>query len=209
MAVDSRRRVGRGGDNNGLVPKITAATVAEHRVAQRAALIAAAKIIIAAEGVAGISARTVCERAGLARSSFYEYFPSKDDLLAAIAAEAFSDWARELEAAMAAAQPGRPRLHAYIEATIRMAADGKHTLATGLQHTDLSPKSHDDIMAMHDALTTPLRTLLHELEVQDAPTQAVLVQGIITAGMTLVDHGSSPADVTRLVTALLDDGLAR
>ena len=82
---------------------------------------------------------------------------------------------------MAAAQPGRPRLHAYIEATIRMAADGKHTLATGLQHTDLSPKSHDDIMAMHDALTTPLRTLLHELEVQNVPTQAVLVQGIITA----------------------------
>lgn len=109
-------------DDNGSVPKITAPTVAEHRVAQERALIAAAVAIIAEDGVRGISPRAVCERAGLARSSFYEYFPSKDDLLAAIAVEAFDDWAAELEAAMGAAAPGRARLHAYVEATIRMTA---------------------------------------------------------------------------------------
>ncbi|MCS5718130.1 TetR/AcrR family transcriptional regulator [Herbiconiux sp. CPCC 205763] len=189
------------------MPKITAPTVAEHRVAQRGALVAAAKAIIAESGVAAITPRSVCERAGLARSSFYEYFPSKDDLLAAIAMQAFDEWAAELEAAIAAAAPGRGRLHAYVAATIRMTADGKHSLATGLQQADLSPKSVETIMAMHDALTTPLRTLLEELRIPNAVAQAALVQGVINAGMQLVGHGVPPGDVIDSVNGILDGGV--
>ncbi|MFB2597433.1 TetR/AcrR family transcriptional regulator [Herbiconiux sp. P17] len=189
------------------MPKINAPTVAEHRVAQRGALIAAAEAIIAEGGVTAITPRAVCERAGLGRSSFYEYFPSKDDLLAAIAMQAFEEWAAELEAAMAAAGPGRERLHAYVEATIRMTADGKHTLATGLQQTDLSPKSFEAIMAMHDTLAAPLRNLLESLQVPNAATQAALVQGVVNAGMQLVGHGVTAQDVTASVNALLDRGV--
>ncbi len=195
-----------GGDNEG-VPKITAPTVAEHRVAQRGALIAAAEQIIAEGGVTDISPRSVSERAGLARSSFYEYFPSKDDLLASVAMQAFEEWAAELRAAMAAAAPGRARLRAYVEATLRMTADGKHTLATGLQQTDLSPTSFEAIMAMHDTLATPLRALLEELRIPDASAQAVLVQGIVNAGMQLVGHGVKAEDVADSVTSILDRGL--
>ena len=189
------------------MPKISAPTVAEHRVAQRGALVAAAESIIAEGGVAGISPRTVTEQAGLARSSFYEYFPSKDDLLAAVAMAAFEEWAAELEGAITAAAPGRARLHAYVEATIRMTADGKHTLATGLQQADLSPTSIDAIMAMHDTLATPLRTLLEQLQIPDASTQAVLVQGVVNAGMQLVGHGMKPQDVADAVNAILDRGI--
>lgn len=189
------------------MPKITAPTVAEHRIAQRGALIAAAEAIIAEGGVAAITPRSVCGRAGLARSSFYEYFPSKDDLLAAIAMRAFEEWAGELGVAIAAAAPGRGRLHAYVEATFRMTADGKHTLATGLQQTELSPRGLEAIMAMHDTLTIPLRTLLEELQIPDAAARAVLVQGVINAGMQLVEHGMSPRDVTTSVNAILDRGI--
>lgn len=193
--------------HNGAVPKISAATVAEHRVAQHGALLASAKAIIAEAGVAAITPRSVCERAGLSRSSFYEYFPSKDDLLAAIAMQAFEEWGAELEAAMDAAAPGRARLHAYVTATIRMTADGKHTLATGLQQTDISPKNVEAIMAIHDALTAPLRHLLEELGIPDAATRAALVQGVITAGMQLVEHGGDADDVIAGVIGVLDGGV--
>lgn len=189
------------------MPKITAATVAEHRAAQRASLLAAGEAIIAESGVDAVTPRAVGERAGLARSSFYEYFPSKDDLLAAIALQAFDEWAIELDAAVAAAKPGRARLHAYIAATIRMTADGKHELAAGLQQADLSPKSFETIMAMHDRLTAPLRTLLEHLGVRDAPVKAALVQGVINAGVELVSHGVDADATTDAVIDLLDAGL--
>lgn len=189
------------------MPKISAATVAEHRAVQEQALMSAAETTIREEGLDAVTPRSVSERAGLARSSFYEYFPSRDDLLAAVAIRAFDEWAEELDAAVTAVPAGRPRLHAYVDATIRMSADGRHDLATGLRQADLSPKRYDAIMTMHDRLMTPLVTLLSELGVEDPPQQAALVQGLLTAGMQLVGHGSSAAEVAASITRILDEGL--
>ncbi|HWM34787.1 MAG TPA: TetR/AcrR family transcriptional regulator [Pseudolysinimonas sp.] len=189
------------------MPKISAPTVAEHRAAQRRALIAAAEELIAEGGVAAVTPRSAGERAGLARSSFYEYFPSRDDLLAAVAVRAFEEWAAELTAAIAAAPPGLPRLHAYVEATIRMTADGKHALATELQSAELSPTSLDEIMVVHDGLLAPLRALLDELGVPDAATRAALVQGLVGAGVRAVGHGAPAAAVTASIVAILDAGV--
>lgn len=189
------------------MPKIKSSTVAENRVERRRALLEAAVAIIAEGGIGAVTPRSVGERAGLARSSFYEYFPSKDDLLAAVAMQAFEEWARELEEAVSQAEPGLDRLYAYVERTLQMTADGKHTLATGLQAADLSPKSFDAIMAMHDTLTEPLRTLLEEIGIGEAVTKAVLVQGLVNAGMQLVGHGIDPKAVTDSINEMLRDGV--
>ena len=189
------------------MPKITAPTVAEHRVAQRRALIAAAETIIGELGVAAVSPRSVGERAGLARSSFYEYFPSKDDLLAAVAIQAFDEWGVEVRAAVSEAAPGRARLHAYVDATMRMAGDGKHALATRMRRTELSPKSFEAIMAMHDSLAAPLRDLLDDLGIPDAQGQAALVQGLLNAGIQLIEHGMPADAVTGRINAILDAGM--
>ena len=188
------------------MPKITAPTVAEHRLAQRRSLLTAAAAIIGEGGVAAVSPRSVGERAGLARSTFYEYFPSKDDLLAALAIEAFDNWAAELDATVSAAPAGRPRLHAYVEATMRLTADGKHSLATGLERADLSPTSLEAIRAMHDSLAAPLRTLLEELGMPDPTTHASLIQGLLNAGVQLVEHGADAQKVIAAIIGLLDDG---
>jgi len=189
------------------MPKITAPTVAEHRVAQRRALIDAAEAIVCELGVTAVTPRSVGARAGLARSSFYEYFPSRDDLLAAIALQAFDEWGAELRAAVAAASPGRARLHAYVEATMRMTADGKHSLALKMQRADLSPKNFDAIMAMHDTLTAPLTDVLGSLGLSPDPTHATLVQGLLHAGVQLVEHGVDAETATSSINSVLDAGL--
>ncbi|MGN6273887.1 MAG: TetR/AcrR family transcriptional regulator [Protaetiibacter sp.] len=190
------------------MPKISAPTIAEHRAAQRAALMAAASALISEQGVTAVTPRSVGERAGLARSSFYDYFPSRDDLLAAIAIQAFEQWTAELDAAMAAVPPGRARLHAYVEATIRMTADGKHDLATELQQAELSPKSFDAVMEMHHTLTTPLQNVLLELGVREDSALPTLVRGVISAGMQLVAHGATVDATVASITALLDRGIS-
>jgi AcrR family transcriptional regulator len=193
--------------DNGSMPKISAATVAEHRVAQREALISAAEAIIAERGVDAVTPRSVGERAGLARSSFYEYFASKDDLLAAIALDAFAVWTAEVNAAVEAVPPGRARLHTYVTKTMSMAADGKHSLATQLRGADLSPTSHETIMAMHDSLVAPLRALLEDLGVDSPATTAMLVQGMLGAAVQGVDHGASPDEVAASIIHIFDSGV--
>ncbi|WP_348789926.1 TetR/AcrR family transcriptional regulator [Leifsonia sp. NPDC080035] len=188
------------------MPKISAATVAEHRAAQRAALLTATERLLEEGGLAGVTPRSVAERAGLARSSFYEYFASRDDALTAVAIAAFERWSAEIDETLSGV-PATARLRAYIEATMRMTADGKHGIAATLQQAELSPSRHEDIMAMHTALLDPIAGLLREAGVRDADSHAVLLQGLLNAGVQLVTHGVSPDATSAMITDLLEKGL--
>ena len=58
------------------MPRIDAPTVAEHHAQRRAALLAAAEELLAEQGVEAVTPAAVGARAGLARSSVYQYFSS-------------------------------------------------------------------------------------------------------------------------------------
>jgi len=67
----------------------------------RAALLAAARDMIAEAGIEGLSLRKLAERAGVSRTAPYHHFQDKNDLLCAIAAEGFSaDTERRLPRSM-------------------------------------------------------------------------------------------------------------
>lgn len=186
------------------MPKISAPTVAEHRAMQRAALVRAAEEVLLEGGLAGVNPRTVSERAGMARSSFYDYFPTKDDLLVAIAIDAIERWDAEVEEALAGVESGLPQLRAFVDATMAMTAEGKHAIAGILREAELSPSRFEDLMTLHDALLRPVLAVLGELGVAEPQTAAVLVEGVLGAGIRLVshgvDHGAVADDVYRMLT---------
>jgi len=187
------------------MPKISAPTVAAHREAQRAALVRAAAELVRESGIATVNPRTVSEKAGMARSSFYDYFPSRDDLLVAVAIEAFDRWNRGISEALAKVDPGLPRLRALVDATMRMTAAGDHDLAGPLQQADLSPSKFDDLMVMHDALMRPTGDVVAELGL---PHRWVyLVQGVLNSGVQLIEHGADLEQTVDDAYALLTAGL--
>ncbi|TFV85168.1 TetR/AcrR family transcriptional regulator [Microbacterium sp. dk485] len=189
------------------MPKISAPTVAEHRAAQRAALVRAGEALLAESGLAGVSPRSVCERAGMSRSSFYDYFPSLDDLLVAIAIDAIERWDAEIDEALVGVEPGLDELRAFVDATMAMTADGKHAIAGALRDANLSPSRFDDLMALHDALMRPLVRVLDHLDVPNPPSAAVLAQGVLGAGIQLISRGTDHREVARDVFGLLARGL--
>ncbi|MGN6218890.1 MAG: TetR/AcrR family transcriptional regulator [Microbacterium sp.] len=189
------------------MPKISAPTVAEHRASQRAALLRAAAQIVTDEGVDALKPAAVTARAGLARSSFYEYFASRDDLVVAIAVNAFDEWARDLEVQLAGAEPGLPRLRRYIDATMAMSADGKHGLATVLQQAEISPQRMEDVLALHDALLLPLMSVLRDAGVEDLRSTIPLVNGVLGAAVKQVSEGVDAEAVADRVFRMLTAGI--
>jgi AcrR family transcriptional regulator len=191
------------------MPKISAPTVAEHRASQRAALIRAGEAALLEAGLAGVTPRSVSERAGLARSSFYDYFATKDDLLVAIAIDAIERWDAEIERELAGAEPGLAALRRFVDATMAMTAAGKHAIAGALREADLSPSRYEDLMVLHDALLRPLLRVLADLGLEASKSAAMLVQGVLGAGIQLVSHGLDHRvvadDVYRLLTRGLTD----
>lgn len=189
------------------MPKISAPTIAEHRAAQRAALLRAGEAALLATGLASVTPRSVTEGAGLARSSFYDYFSTKDDLLVAIAIDAIERWDVEIEERLENIEPGLPELRAFIDATMAMTAEGRHAIAGVLRDADLSPSRYEDVMKLHDALLRPVMRVLGHLGMEASTSTVTLVQGVLGAGVQLVTHGAEHGAVADDVYRLLTRGL--
>lgn len=189
------------------MPKITAPTVVEHRAAQRGALIAAAEAILRESGLDAVIPRTVCERAGLSRSSFYGYFASRDDLLVGMAVDAMESWDAEIEAALQGIDAGLPQLRVFVDRTMAMTGDGRHDIAGALRGADLHPSEMEGLMRLHDALLRPLVRILTDLGHASPQRGAMLAQGVIGSGVQLVTHGVAPVEVADDVYELLVHGV--
>lgn len=186
------------------MPKIQAATVTEHRAAQRAALLdAARRLLSAGPGGQPPSIGDVARDAGLARSSAYSYFRSRDDLLDALIADTFPRWSAYVLARMREQDaPGR-RVLAYVDANLHLVARGDHALVRALAiavHTETVVESS---RVLHDELRTPLVAALAEHGASDPQAMAELVQSLVYRTSRMIEDGTTEAAASRLAHELL------
>ncbi|MFE5776963.1 TetR/AcrR family transcriptional regulator [Brachybacterium sp. NPDC056505] len=79
------------------MPRITE----ERRAAQRARIVDAMRDAVREKGISSVSMSEVIERSGLSAGAIYGYFPSKDDILLAVAEGLAADRRTELERVIA------------------------------------------------------------------------------------------------------------
>lgn len=176
------------------MPRISAPTVAAHREQQRAALVNAATAELLENGLAAVTPASVGKRAGLARSSVYEYFPSASDLVAEVALRSFAEWAVEMEASLASTAPGLERLSGYIRHTLRMVAEGKHDIAEAMKSAAFSDAQNQRFMQLHGELMRPIQDAVRELGLSEPGLRVDLIQGVVDAATRQVAGGRN-ADV--------------
>lgn len=185
------------------MPKIQAPTVAEHRAAQRAALLDAARSLLSEEAERAPSMAAVARRAGLARSSVYAYFTSRDDLLDALIVDTFPRWSAYVRARMAKAGTPGDRVLAYVHANLRLVARGDHALARALAATGRTDALANSSRLLHDELQTPLRTALADHGAGDPDRTAELVQSIVYTLSRMIEDGLPERAARRLADELL------
>jgi len=160
------------------VPRITAATVAEHRQNQRRAVLEAARSLLAETGQAP-SLAAVGKRAGLARTSVYEYARSREDLLAAVVADVFPDWTRRIRSAIDAAPTPGERVWAYVESNVAFFGGSEQAVARALGSVVEPAVLRGPMQDFHTALQEPLRDALRELGDPDPDTTADIVDAML------------------------------
>lgn len=185
------------------MPKIQAPTVAEHRAAQRAALLDAARGLLSEEAERAPSMAAVARRAGLARSSVYAYFTSRDDLLDALIVDTFPRWSAYVRARMGKARTPGDRVLAYVHANLRLVARGDHALARALAATGRTDALANSSRLLHDELQTPLRTALADHGAGDPDRTAELVQSIVYTLSRMIEDGLPERAARRLADELL------
>ncbi|GAA2933527.1 TetR/AcrR family transcriptional regulator [Streptomyces argenteolus] len=185
------------------MPKINASTVAEHRAQQREALIGAAIDILVNEGATAVTPAAVGARAGLARSSVYQYFNSSAALLATITEEAFRRSNEALANAMAAANGPVERVEAFFRESLRLGAEGAHRPTAALMSAGLPPAGMERLLELHLEQVAPFRDAVREIDVPEPELTADLIAGMLHTALSAVEHGTPLDTVTERTLALV------
>lgn len=185
------------------MPRISAATVAEHRARQQAVILAAARDLLA-EGRADVpSLAEVARRAGLARPSIYQYFSSREDLLDAVIADMFPRWSAYVTARMAKEPAPGARAMAYVDANLHLVARGDHAIVSGLAQAGRAEAMAEPSRLLHDQLRTPLVAALADHGAPDPDGLAELVQAVVYAASRMIEAGTSERKARALARTLL------
>ncbi|TDD32067.1 TetR/AcrR family transcriptional regulator [Actinomadura sp. KC06] len=182
------------------MPKISEATVAAHRARQLRTLLDAARALVAEEGIEALSLAALARRVGLSRPSLYEYFRSKDDLVAAIVEEELPRWASLVERALAGPDDLGGKVEAYIRSQLEVMTDGRHAAAVALVEHALAEPALERIRDGHAQLLRPLAAALEESGVPEPALRAELVQGLVDAAARLAQRDPSNAEAVIAAT---------
>ncbi len=181
------------------MPRIRAATVVEHHALQRRALLDAARALLA-ETPQKPSMGAVGRKAGLARSSVYQYFSSSDELLAGLVAEIFPDWAHQVLSRMDAATGPGERVWAYIEANVDLFASSERAVARALREVVEPHVLQGPMEDFHRQLQVPLRQALTDFGEPEPEAMAEHIDSLIMqASRDLTDVEPSVTSATRAV----------
>lgn len=178
------RNVGVGPAYHGHMPRISAATIGEHRAQTRDRILQAVSRLSRVQGIDAISMTDVAGEAGITRTVLYNYFPDKAALLLAFTERVTRYFIDSYERELPAGASPADRLRAFVR----------------LQLTGLLAHPHPGAADLSAALGPDAYQRLAE---HVAPMQRILVE-ILESGIEAGDFRTLDVDATaRMVLAVI------
>ena len=171
------------------MPRIQAPSLAEHREWRRAQLIEAAAAIALESGGEAVTVAAVAARAGLSRTSLYEYFASSADLAADLVIDELKNFAKELQKIADAGETPIEAIGLWIEGSLQYIADGRHLLAKAFNAINLPSSSNVAIGIGHRELLAPLQSRLKEIGVSEIAIALSLIQSATDNASRRIERG--------------------
>ena len=171
-------------------PKIQAATIVEQRAMRQRQLIDAALAIALESGAANITVAAVAQRAGLARSSIYEYFSPSADLIADLVIEELALYQKRLSHAVIGTQDPYQHIELWIAEALQYVVDGRHMLVKSLNAATIPEFRRDEISQGHRNLMTTISAPLQEIGLTDIRGAMSYLQNTIEAASVRIESGS-------------------
>ena len=189
------------------MPRIETETLAEHRDWRRSQLIDAAASIAMESGGAAITVAAVAQRAGLSRTSVYEYFGSGSELVADLVIDELKSFAQTLNNAVADCTDAQCVVTCWVKGALTYIADGRHLLAKALNATVMPQSRSQQIGMAHRALMAPLVKAVTDLGVKDSQRALSFIQAITDASTKRIETGHDAEEEIAYATTFCINGL--
>ena len=172
------------------MPKIQAPSIAEHRERRRHQLIVAAMELAISGGAEAVTVSAVAQRAGLSRSSIYEYFSSSADLIADLVVEELDYYTARLAEAIKGSTDPFEKIALWIAEGLRYVEDGRHMLVKSLNTVSTPDYRKEEVAMGHRRLISPLRQALAETGIKEIASAGAFLQSVTDAASMRIDAGN-------------------
>lgn len=189
------------------MPKISEATVAQHRTVQHRAVLDAAEKLIVERGGGVPPLSEVAAAVGLARSSIYLYVASREDMITQLLLEAIPAWLTRLTAEIEHAGPSpADRLAVYAQVTLQLFLEGSHGPLMTAAQSYPDAFADERVQQSHDGLEPALGALLGEEASRVRPLiDAALHRGAELVATSGADREAVAAALQRMARAAAED----
>lgn len=197
------------------MPKIRAASIDEHKELTRQALLDAAWRVIDDAGTAEVPLAEIALGAGVGRTTFYDYFDDRDDVIASLVEEKLPGVIDDLIASVPSDLGTSPRLARLASRTVEfVATDRVFGVILHREAGRMGLEAQHRIMKSHAQLATELATI-YTKGVEEGVFVAMpgylagrLIQDtIMSAARVLIEDDSRLVEVTAAVEEFLIGGL--
>jgi AcrR family transcriptional regulator len=158
-------------------------------------------------GGAAISVAAVAQRAGLSRTSVYEYFGSGSELVADLVIDELDSFAETLNAAVADCTDAQCVVTCWVKGALMYIADGRHILAKALNATAMPQSRSQQIGKAHRDLMAPLVKAVTDLGIKDAHRALSFIQAITDASTKRIESGHDAEEEIAYATTFCINGL--
>jgi len=175
------------------MPKITASTLVEQRTWRRSQLLDAAAGLALENGPTSVTVSAVAARAGLSRTSFYEYFSSSSEIVAELITDELNNFTNYLTEKVATASTPEEAITSWIEGSLEYIADGRHLLARALSTLELSAERSTQIGIAHRKMLAPLSAPLSQLGIRNVRQALALIHASTESATRRIEAGMDSA----------------
>lgn len=174
-------------------------TRAAVRDSRQEAILAAAQRIIAEHGVDHVSMAELASATGLSRPAIYQYFASREHVLAELVINEMADLSNAIDEKVAVFPEPMERVRIWIHYSLAHLASAEHRSIRQISVESLPEESRGMLRAMHGHFMTALLSPLRELGVEDPAATCHLLFASVAAAAERIDAGN---DFSREAAAL-------
>ncbi len=160
------------------------------RDARQNLILEAASQLICEGSAEAVTMATLARSTGLSRPAIYQYFASREHVLAELVINELADFSNEVDRHLAGIAEPMEQIRVWIHYSLAHLASEEHRAIREISIDSLPEDSRGMLRAMHGHLMTSLVSPLKKLDVKDVTATCHLIYAAIASAATRIADGS-------------------
>jgi AcrR family transcriptional regulator len=159
------------------------------RDSRQAEILDAALNEIRTNGVESLTMSRLAQLTGLSRPAIYQYFSSREHVLAELLIDDLADLVNEIDAYIAQFEDPLERIRVWVKSSLMHLANGDHSIIREISESSLPDESREVVRVLHGQFMMSLVSPVRELRISAIDSACHMVYSAVQSAAKRIEAG--------------------